>query len=211
MNVTLRRSFFGRRSQLPGDLQQHGHSRGVVVGPIVNRRLLGRQRAATAPAEVVVVGAEHDGLVGQRPFARQDGHHVLGLDVVARDELLHRTAVEQIGFQAGLDELPGDVVGRQIEPLGPLAAPLQLVGGQIAGRIGDPFLDGRDLFFGRRPARQRRQEAKQPDANREATTGERGARRQPRSPSCGREGTSRARCIDERGSLFIISRQSSEK
>ena len=63
--------------QGPGDLQHHGLARGVVVGPVINRPALGRQRAIGTVAQVIVMGAQHDRLVGQRAFAGQNGGNIL--------------------------------------------------------------------------------------------------------------------------------------
>ena len=95
--------------QGPGDLQHDGHARGVVVGPVIDRPALGRQRAMGTVAQVIVMGAQHDRLVGQRPFAGQDGGDILhfAVDVPHVGLALNPPALE---FAAGRLERAVDLV-----------------------------------------------------------------------------------------------------
>ena len=67
-----------------------------------------------------------------RPQLRIDGHL----------ELLEGPALPEVGLQAVLAEPEGDVVGGQIEPVCAQPPALQLIGGQVAGRVGHPLLGG---------------------------------------------------------------------
>ena len=85
MNTIRRRGFVAAGRQAAGDFQQRGRAGGVVVGAVVNVGRPGSQRARAAAAQMVVVSADDDRLVGQRTFAFQHGDDVLHLGLLLDD------------------------------------------------------------------------------------------------------------------------------
>ena len=89
--------------QHPGNLQYDGHARGVVVGAVVDGAAFGRQCALRAIAQVIVMGADHDDLVRQRPGAGQNGRDVLHF------------AMHVPNFRLALDSPAGQIAAGRLE------------------------------------------------------------------------------------------------
>ena len=117
------------------------------LGPVAGPRRTG-EAGVTRTGEAGVTrtgeaGVTRTGEAGIARTGKQESILAAQRGVDGHGELLEWRAAAGVGLQARLVELPGDKLGRQLDPPGLEPPTLQLVGGEVVVGVGQALLHGR--------------------------------------------------------------------